>query len=740
MVKFGAREYKVDVSDSKGLEDDDTLDDAEYAYLKSRALMDRNMNQMIGVLHGRLAALESAAKFRMELLAEDLQPNSKKDSKQAPKITEENEAQFMNRIKSDMRNSTKDVNLVSADGILIDPVRLLLKTKPPTETAKKLESRIEDLLSSSNREMKGKKGKKAARTERSKESEHKKSEEKRAKKHQLEKALTEKIEDYIMRSVLEPGLIYRVPPDPMHGTMEILTDEFPITVKWSPKNYRSAHQDNADGEMDPDVILRYAMERISLASGHLKMFRILLHKNVSHEYFVYLFWFVKVKFFQKQDSEAEERFLLKQLSDRYVEIVRILTTMTHTQHEKDFFFTYFPYIMCNAVYFTFFYLCPGSRHLYTKGFRKTILMQIVQVLFGIQLCPISVKVTWARLFPDDAHDDFEEGEENIQLPMPIALPGVMVPGLEATSQGAGAGLDSAEASPVASARKASTAVGASAGRTGPGGSPNSAAASAKFPGLLVGDDIPATTRPPLSQLPSHLFSVDGGSLGSSRDASDAVEESPVKETGGELKLRAGGHLNPVVDPLERVDLSAAPEKPEKQKEALRQKRGALDAFYMSPIMQQYLGAPVASTRRRQKINRTTPINWCAAGGTDTYRKAAVPRELHDELSRKARTFRVTARKQSLQHQKEQLLELKQIELNCQAVIDGGTTSIGRVSIDIIKRQKSQKTVSRGGTVIEAPFVNPFPDNVVGNKPSSSGGDVDMQDKFDDKDSLDEDDF
>lgn len=740
MVKFGAREYKVDSGDSNGLDDDDdSLDDAEYAYVKSRALMDRNMNQMIGVLHGRLTALESAAKFRMELLAEDLQPNSKKDSKQAPKITEENEAQFMNRIKSDMRNSTKDVNLVSAEGILIDPVRLLLKTKPSTETAKKLESRIEDLLSSSNRELKGKKGKKAARTERSKESEHKKSEEKRAKKHQLEKALTEKIEDYIMRSVLEPGLIYRAPVDSKSGAIEILTDEFPITVKWSSKNYRSAHQDNADGEMDPDVILRYAMERISLASGHLKMFRILLHKNISHEYFVYLFWFVKVKFFQKQDSEAEERFLLAQLSDRYVEIVRILTTMTHTQHEKDFFFTYFPYLMCNAVYFSFFYLCPGSRHLYTKGFRKTILMQIVQVLFGIQLCPISVKVTWARLFPDDAHDDFDEGEENIQLPMPIALPGVMVPGLETANHGTG--LDSEQVSPMATSRKASTAVGvpppASSGRHG--------GTTGKFAGLLIADEDgpPATVRPPLSRLPSHLFSMDAGSTHdeASQDASDVIEESPGKETAavGTLKLRTGGHLNPVVDPLERVDLIAAPEKPEKQKEALRQKRGALDAFYMSPIMQQYLGAPVASTRRRQKINRTTPINWCAAGGSDTYRKAAVPRELHDELSRKARTFRTTARKQSLQHQKEQLLELKQIELNCQAVIDGGTISIGRVSIDIIKRQKSQKTVSRGGTVIEAPFVNPFPDNV-GNKPSSSGGDADMQDKFEDKDSLDDDDF
>ena len=35
----------------------------------------------------------------------------------------------------------------------------------------------------------------------------------------------------------------------------------------------------------------------------------------------------------------------------------------------------------------------GSRHIYTKGFKKTIYMQIIQIMHGIQMCPSSVKVS-----------------------------------------------------------------------------------------------------------------------------------------------------------------------------------------------------------------------------------------------------------------------------------------------------------------------------------------------------------
>jgi len=65
--------------------------------------------------------------------------------------------------------------------------------------------------------------------------------------------------------------------------------------------------------------------------------------------------------------------------------------LPNTEHEKDHVYKYLPYLLATSVYYGFHFLCPGSRHLYTKGFRKTILMQIVQLMNGIQLCPISIK-------------------------------------------------------------------------------------------------------------------------------------------------------------------------------------------------------------------------------------------------------------------------------------------------------------------------------------------------------------
>ena len=79
------------------------------------------------------------------------------------------------------------------------------------------------------------------------------------------------------------------------------------------------------------------------------------------------------------------------------------------------------------------YLHAGSRHLYTRGFKKTIYMQIIQVMYGIQLCPSTVKVSWAKVFPEDTHEDGAEGgglggdtggeDVGESFPIPMALKG-----------------------------------------------------------------------------------------------------------------------------------------------------------------------------------------------------------------------------------------------------------------------------------------------------------------------------
>ena len=176
--------------------------------------------------------------------------------------------------------------------------------------------------------------------------------------------------------------------------------------------------------MQPELLLRYALERITLPSGE-GMFRWLTKQTVMQQFFLYFFWFLKVKFFQKEvGNEEAEEYLLRLVSLENVRLMEIFTNRANAEHEKDFIFRFLPYVLAHAVYFGFYYLCPGSRHLYTRTFRKTTLLQIVQVMHGVQLCPISVKVTWAKLFPDEEREEEEAGggEETESFPTNIAFP------------------------------------------------------------------------------------------------------------------------------------------------------------------------------------------------------------------------------------------------------------------------------------------------------------------------------
>ena len=174
--------------------------------------------------------------------------------------------------------------------------------------------------------------------------------------------------------------------------------------------------------MDPTLLLRYSVEKINLPSGE-NMFRWLVRQSTVQQYFVYLFWLIKVKFFEKDSDPENESFLLRGLSVEYVKIMDLLASHGHgAEYEKDFAYQYLPYILSNAVYFSFFFLCPGSRHIYTKSFKKTILLQVVKVMHGLQLCTASVKVLWVRLFPEDNHDADDDVEDATEMfPVQIAI-------------------------------------------------------------------------------------------------------------------------------------------------------------------------------------------------------------------------------------------------------------------------------------------------------------------------------
>jgi hypothetical protein len=96
------RAYAADTQSQEQIEEsekrfeDEAMGEIHEADTLKSKVFERNLNQMIDVLHLRLKALENAANVRLEYCEEDLKAESKKESKHAQKIMEEFEDQHVN--------------------------------------------------------------------------------------------------------------------------------------------------------------------------------------------------------------------------------------------------------------------------------------------------------------------------------------------------------------------------------------------------------------------------------------------------------------------------------------------------------------------------------------------------------------------------------------------------------------------------------------------------------------------
>jgi hypothetical protein len=81
-------------------------------------VVERNLTQMIDVLHLRLKSLESVVSVRQDLCDDDVNPNSSSMSKQAPKIADEYE-DFNPRALKDPRAHLHKVSNNTADNFCI---------------------------------------------------------------------------------------------------------------------------------------------------------------------------------------------------------------------------------------------------------------------------------------------------------------------------------------------------------------------------------------------------------------------------------------------------------------------------------------------------------------------------------------------------------------------------------------------------------------------------------------------
>ena len=137
---------------------------------------------------------------------------------------------------------------------------------------------------------------------------------------QIENILMENMENYITRGVLDKHMVLTVaricPPhahvvhgghgghgehDNSHDHTEPIEghENWPISVKRQPKDPRSNTAVNQEGEMDPLPLLLYAIEKMSFPSGEQLYKNFFQFNFCAQDYFIYLFWFIKLKFFQR---------------------------------------------------------------------------------------------------------------------------------------------------------------------------------------------------------------------------------------------------------------------------------------------------------------------------------------------------------------------------------------------------------------------------------------------------------
>eukprot|EP01036_Dinobryon_divergens_P027041 gene27041-35751_t len=420
---------------------------------------------------------------------------------------------------------------------------------------------------------------------------------------------------------MDPELMFRAPDEVDEDDPNV---RWPIPVKWCQRDPRSQSPENNDGEFEPELLLLYSLERINLPSGK-NMFTWLVRQVILQRYFVSLFWMIKVKFFEQDSEPFNESFLLSTLSVDYRKIVNLLVQRAHAEHEKDF--------------------VPGSRHIYTKGFKKTIYMQIVQIMHGIQICPMTVKQQ-------------QDSAEVFPLKMALTKPKSMKTftdqrgGLIATSL-----------------RKSTT-----------GFEPMNT--SSNSPGVGRGAYL-------ADESDGGVSFVDVGHPSSHNEFNNTTNNTNNNANTTTTKTLPPELLSQL-NPLMRTALKAPMERP-------GAKFFSLNAHQMSPQIQLLLNAKTSSKLNSvlQPIHRTLPVSWCPSGGTDTHRRPVISVELQQEFMTKLKKSKEEFSKEGHIFHKQKVQLSKELDKSLAKVLRSGTTSISRFSLDLIRRQRSLRTGGEG---------------------------------------------
>eukprot|EP00638_Chattonella_subsalsa_P019330 CAMPEP_0117886550 /NCGR_PEP_ID=MMETSP0950-20121206/20436_1 /TAXON_ID=44440 /ORGANISM="Chattonella subsalsa, Strain CCMP2191" /LENGTH=824 /DNA_ID=CAMNT_0005743917 /DNA_START=218 /DNA_END=2693 /DNA_ORIENTATION=- len=660
-------EQEDEEPDSKAKDSDDDEDDDEWMYMTGedmKAQKERSYAQMIEVMNAELQFWRKQVHDLYLGCAADLDPSNRSfryglvPFVRKPMALDDEEEKELKGKRGMKKADAQDEESILQSRIM-DPSKLAFKGHAqPAEAGKILEKRFEELMKKQQDDHRstllGTMNRAGLKPSRHRQTGKRKIETRNRKdRQQVERRLNANLDKHVARSVNE--ITYTMPASASGRAGEpgsqrevestrsrtalsrpsIMSDAGANTLR-SSIAAGLVEQDAdenwpiplSDFEMDPRLFLTYACERVDLPSG-ARVFRHFVLSPQSRRLFIYLYWFIHCKFFQ-ENSEKEQEHLLGRISAIYVNILQLKAL----EQSKDFFFKYYPYVSAKLVFWGFFYLCPGSRHLYTGAFRKILYKEVVRLLSGVDVCPISVNVLRGKLYPDEVPED--EGADDVDCLPPIrqgkqrnglpSSPSSNIPENDDWSSEVG-GLQSPLKAKVKQMMQS-----------------QSEPALKRLGGLLTdqnNEGTPDKMKAQQSHTTDSTLSFTGRLRKTVKEGSEGTEGTSTGRT--EKLLRpsqtapASLSINSEEKPIKKYTgkretlrfKGKAP--PGLTKVKPRQERETFDAAAISPMLQEFLSTSSTAGRRAEPMVRTVPVSWAATGSSDTFRRIKTNKEYHDHL-------------------------------------------------------------------------------------------------------------
>jgi Protein of unknown function len=408
---------------------------------------------------------------------------------------------------------------------------------------------------------------------------------------------------------------------------------------------------------------------------------------------------------------------------------------------RDLFFKHYPFLIANAIHCGFFYLCPGTRHLYGTSFKRILYLECVRLLTGVDVMPVSILDTRAKLFPEEAHEDVTAANVTSTAAAAAAasdldyLPPLLNHAATNANGTTNIILHNTSNSSDNSTSSATVSVAHSAGNIGSyhGGmlsdyddkqhygdnSAHSIVSDASS--LMSGSSIssaahntgnyyyfsgkkehyrPVYHRPhcdgDTSQQQATVVSSNSTvsttttckqAAAARRIKSEIVISVHMKAMSKTYRPQPLGHLTG-----DRSSLRFKPPVPDNLC-ALKphQERTQFDTSQISPMLQAYLRIDDSTAgRRSERIARTVPVRWCETGGVDTFRKFPNRKEHHEAIAAQRSKARKEYEQSRYEDEQQLRAALKKVDAEESRMLSCGARQIGLKSLDITSEQQQQQ--------------------------------------------------